>query len=70
MFYGWRMETYLLNVQRDPNAAVTLKWPKPYIPLITGDVVMFACMALGVPRPAKPKPKHIPDPALSIFPRS
>jgi len=67
--YAWRMESYILKVQRDPNCAVTLQWPKPFIPVIATNVLMFISIPFAVPRSAKPKQKHIPDPALSIFPR-
>jgi hypothetical protein len=67
--YLWQFELYVFKVERDPACGATLKWPKPIVPLEVTSLMMIACAPFAAARGGRPKQKHRPDPALSIFPR-
>jgi hypothetical protein len=67
--YGWQIERYTFNVQRDPASAASRKWPKSIVPVELTSLMLIACAPFAAPRRRPAKQKHRPDPALSIFPR-
>jgi hypothetical protein len=59
---------FLLAVQNNPSYELTHKFPVSFYQL-PALFLMLACIPFVALRPAQPKKKHVPDPALSIRPR-